>query len=175
LLSRRDAPATAALCPATGATRRPPRADARVQEPGRQAHPSARAEPCVLPEVVELGREAPERNAGGAPHGRGVARPSIEHQLGNRESSAGLRGGKQADGWIWALGPASGWQAVGPVRGRSRRGFSRLPTPVRWAGLPGLVVGRGPIRAESSPLGRPRPSDPSGRFQPVKLRRLTSC
>jgi hypothetical protein len=46
--SRRDTPAAAASCPATGTTRRPPRAGARVREPGRQAHPSARAEPCVV-------------------------------------------------------------------------------------------------------------------------------
>jgi hypothetical protein len=94
-----------------------------VREPGRQAHPSARAEPCVLPGDVELGREAPEPNAGGAPHGRGVARPFIEHQLGNRASSAGLRGERQADGWVWALGPASGWQAVGRYGVKAEGGF----------------------------------------------------
>jgi hypothetical protein len=33
----------------------------------------------LLPGDVEPGREAPEPNAGGAPRGRGAARPFVEH------------------------------------------------------------------------------------------------
>jgi hypothetical protein len=54
---RRDTPAAAASCPATEPTRRPPRVDARVQGPGRRAHPSAKAEPCVVARVWNRGVE----------------------------------------------------------------------------------------------------------------------
>jgi hypothetical protein len=80
--SRRDAPATAASCPATGTTRRPPRAGARVRTPGRQAHPSAEPRRVLQPEGEGPGREALEPSAGGAPRGRGVARPCVEHVQG---------------------------------------------------------------------------------------------
>jgi hypothetical protein len=81
--SRRGAPAAAASCPATGTTRRSPRARPRDRAPVRPAHP--RAAPCraFQPEDVEPGRLAPEPSAGGAPRGRGAAR-AFRRTLGGR-------------------------------------------------------------------------------------------
>jgi hypothetical protein len=70
----------------------------RVRLPGRRAVCRARKRGCknlggkhtpvpepsrmLLPGDVEPGREAPKPNAGGAPRGRGAARPFVEHLWG---------------------------------------------------------------------------------------------
>jgi hypothetical protein len=74
--SRRDAPAAEASCPATGTTRRPPRARPRMRALVRLAHPSA--EPCRALQL-ESGEDwalaARESDAGDAPRS-GEAAPS---------------------------------------------------------------------------------------------------
>jgi hypothetical protein len=68
--SRRETPAAAASCPATGPTRRPPHADARVQGPGRQHTPVPEPNRWSLQVSVAPCSCGPERNTGGAPRAR---------------------------------------------------------------------------------------------------------
>jgi hypothetical protein len=100
--SRRDAPAAAASCPATGTTRRPPLAGARMRAPERPAHPSAEPSRVFQPVGDEPGRVAAEQSAGGAPRGRGAAWTCVEHVRGERVSCASLKG---ETGRRPALGP----------------------------------------------------------------------
>jgi hypothetical protein len=76
--SRRETPAAAASCPATGPTRRPPRVDARVQGPGRQHTPVPEPNRWSLQVSVARVRVA-QSGTPAARRGRGAAWQIIEH------------------------------------------------------------------------------------------------